>query len=139
MQRSERRVVARQFIRYALVGLASNAVLFVIYLLMVWLGASPKLAMSLVYLVGVAQTFVFNKGWTFAHSGPSDQAFPRYVALYAFGYVTNWCLIELLVYRLGWPHQAVMGGLIVVMALFFFVGLKFWVFRPVVGNAGGRT
>jgi len=139
MQLSERHVVARQFIRYALVGLASNAVLFVIYLLMAWLGTSPKMAMTLVYLVGVAQTFVFNKGWTFAHSGPSEQALWRYVALYAIGYVVNWWLIEALVYRLGWPHQAVMGGLIVLMALFFFVGLKFWVFRPVVGNAVGRA
>jgi putative flippase GtrA len=50
-----------QFIRYVIVGLTSNASIYALYWILTALGMEPKLAMSLLYLVGVLQNFVFNK------------------------------------------------------------------------------
>ena len=127
-----------QFIRYVVVGLASNAVIYVVYLVLTQLGMGPKLAMSLLYCMGVLQTFVFNKKWSFRFEGAATPALVRYATVYAVGYVINFFALTLLVDQMGLPHQWVMGVLVLFMAMFFFVAQKFWVFRqtsaPALGN-----
>lgn len=118
-----------QMLRFALVGLASNAVLYAVYLGITAAGMGPKLGMSLVYGIGVAQTFLFNKRWTFGHAGRHDTAFIRYVIVYAGGYLTNLVVLAWLVDGLGYPHQIVQGVMILTLAACFFVLQKFWVFK----------
>ena len=115
--------------RYAIVGLASNLVGYLLYIMMTGIGLGPKLAMSVLYVVGVLQTFVFNKKWSFGFTGAITPALVRYATIYALGYVINFVIILWLVDKSGLPHQWVMAGLVMFMAVFFFAGQKFWVFR----------
>jgi len=119
-----------QALRFALVGLASNAVLYILYLVLTATGVGHKSAMSLVYAIGVAQTFLFNKRWTFDHSGRHASALMRYLSVYAGGYVANLLVLAWLVDDLGCPHQVVQGAMIIVLAGVFFLLQKFWVFKP---------
>lgn len=121
--------VHRQFFRYAVVGLASNGIAYVIYILLTQFGLGAKLAMSLMYCMGVLQTFVFNKRWSFRFAGAAVPAIVRYALVYALGYVINFLTLMLLVDQIGFPHQWVMAGLVIFMAFFLFVAQKFWVFR----------
>ncbi|MBV5308785.1 GtrA family protein [Chromatium okenii] len=118
-----------QLSRYALVGVASNAFGYFLYLSAIWLGAGPKTAMTWLYLLGILQTFFFNKDWSFQFGGAAAPALARYAALYALGYAINFLAIMLLVDYIKLPHQWVMAGLIFYMAIFFFLGQKFWVFN----------
>ena len=126
-----------QFIRYVVVGLASNAVIYVAYLLLTQLGMGPKLAMSLLYCVGVLQTFLFNKKWSFRFEGAATPALARYATVYAVGYLIQFLALMLLVDRMGLPHEWVMGALILTMALFIFLAQKFWVFSQTSGPVPG--
>lgn len=119
----------KQFIRYIAVGLASNAVLYLFYLLVTWLGVGPKTAMTVLYILGVLQTFVFNKKWSFRFAGAATPALVRYATVYVLGYVIQFLTLMVLVDQVGLPHQWVMAGLILFMAVFLFMGQKFWVFR----------
>jgi putative flippase GtrA len=121
-----------QFVRYGVVGLTSNAMLYFGYLGLTWLGVGYKLAMTALYCVGVMQTFVFNRRWTFRHDGNSGQAFRRYVIAYLLGYALNFLALVMFVDYLGWPHQLVQGIMILVLACFLFVLQRLWVFsvRP---------
>lgn len=116
--------------RYAVVGLASNAVGYFFYLLLTYAGMGHKLAMSLLYAVGVAQTFYFNRAWSFRHQGRFDSAFVRYIIAYGLGYVLNLGLLWLAVDRMHLPHQGVQAGAIVAVAVCLFLMHKFWVFAP---------
>lgn len=118
-----------QLLRYGIVGLSTNALGYLLYLGLTALGMGPKLAMSLLYIVGVLQTFVFNRSWTFAYAGAGKAAFRRHVTLYAVGYGLNLLTLAWLVDTLHFQHQWVMAGMVVFMAVFFFSGQKFWVFR----------
>ena len=118
-----------QMLRFAVVGLASNAVLYLVYLGMTASGIGPKLAMSLVYGIGVAQTFLLNKRWTFNHEGRHDIALLRYLSVYAGGYLANLLVLAWLVDSLGYPHQIVQGVMILVLAGCFFILQKIWVFK----------
>lgn len=118
----------KQFVRYSLVGLGSNLVLYLAYLLLTYLGMGPKSAMTLLYVLGVAQTFLFNRKWSFGHEGGLHSAFARYVASYALGYVLNLAVLWIAVDRMGLPHQIVQGVMILTLAVMLFVLQKFWVF-----------
>lgn len=119
-----------ELIRYGIVGVLSNVLAYLIYLGITAAGIEPKLAMSLVYLLGIIQTFFLNKKWSFKFDGATAPALVRYITIYLLGYIINILTLLLLVDNLGFPHQWVMAGLILFMALFFFVGQKLWAFRP---------
>lgn len=121
--------VHHQLIRYAVVGITSNAIIYLLYLLATWLGLGPKTAMTGLYVVGVMQTFIFNKKWSFRFDGEVAPALIRYATVYALGYAINLLALMLLVDQAGLRHQWVMAGLVLFMAIFFFAGQKFWVFR----------
>ena len=118
----------RQFIKYVIVGLISNGILYLAYLFITssWMG--HKSAMSSLYGIGVLQTFIFNRAWTFRHQGRISRLLPRYIAAYAFGYFFNLAALLLLVDYWGFPHQIVQGCLIFVIAVLIFLLQKFWVF-----------
>lgn len=126
-----------QLTRYALVGLGSNLLLYLIYLALTAWGMGPKQAMSLLYVLGVVQTFVFNRKWSFRHQGGFHGAFARYLAAYAFGYALNLAVLWLAVDRLGLQHQVVQGVMILALAVLLFLLQKFWVFATPVA-AGSR-
>lgn len=127
---NESRSLRTQALRFGVVGIASNAVLYVLYLLLTAAGLGPKPAMTLAYVVGLGQTFVLNRRWSFAHHGGVGGALGRYLAVYAFGYGLNFAILWLAVDRLGWPHQWVQAGAVVVVAGSVFLASKYWVFTP---------
>ncbi|MDP1653406.1 MAG: GtrA family protein [Rhodocyclaceae bacterium] len=118
-----------QFVRYALVGLASNLLLYLAYLVLTAGGLDPKSSMSLLYALGVAQTFLFNKRWSFRHGGMLGPAFARYCIAYGSGYAVNLLVLILLVDRMGYPHEIVQGVMVLSLAVMLFLLQKFWVFR----------
>ena len=118
----------KQFVRYSLVGLGSNLVLYLAYLLLTYIGMGPKSAMTLLYALGVAQTFLFNRKWSFGHEGGLHSAFTRHVASYAFGYILNLAVLWIAVDQMGLPHQIVQGVMILTLAVMLFLLQKFWVF-----------
>jgi len=117
-----------QFVRYATVGLATNALAYLGYLALTKLGLGPKLAMSLMYLLGTLQAFLLNKRWSFAFEGNTTRALRRYVSAYAAGYALNWLGLMLLVEHYGLPHAAVQALMIVLVALLLFTAQRYWVF-----------
>lgn len=120
-----------QFVRFAIVGILSNLVLYLLYLALTGLGVGIKLAMTLLYVVGTLQSFVFNRRWSFEHRGRRGPAFVRYVAAYVIGYVVNLLGLMLFVDWFGQPHQVVQGVLILTVAVLLFALHKAWVFAPV--------
>ena len=118
-----------QLLRYAMVGLISNVILYLAYLLLTSFGLGHKTAMTFLYVVGILQTFLLNRRWTFNHNGKVHSTFIRYVITYAMGYLINLIALYILVDRYGLPHQVIQGVLIFAVAVFLFLLQKFWVFR----------
>jgi putative flippase GtrA len=123
-----------QGLRYIIVGLASNLVLYLFYLLFTTVGIGHKTAMTLLYLIGTLQTFFFNKRWTFEHDGATHKALMRYIAAYAFGYLLNLLVLLVLVDQHGLPHQWVQGVMIISLATMLFLLQRYWIFRPSYAN-----
>jgi len=118
----------KQLLRYAVVGVGSNVILYLVYLLLTSLGLGHKTAMTLLYTVGILQTFLLNRRWTFDDRSAIHGTFSRYIITYALGYLFNLGLLYILVDEVGLPHQIVQGVLIFVVAVFLFLLQKYWVF-----------
>ena len=118
-----------QFFRYALVGIMSNAIGYGLYLAITSAGIGHKSTMTGLYVLGVLQTFIFNRSWSFGHDGHLSSAFIRYVIVYGIGYLLNLVALFWLVDVIGYPHQLVQAAMIITVAVFLFVAQRHWVFR----------
>ena len=118
-----------QLFRYGCVGIISNSICYIIYLALSAGGLGHKLSMTLVYVIGIGQTFYLNKKWTFIHDGKSKKTFARYCFAYTVGYLINFCIVLFLVDQAGFPHQIIQAMAIFIVALALFLLQKFWIFR----------
>lgn len=125
-----RRLALRQAIRFGVVGLSSNAVLYCLYLVLTSFGIDPKVVMTILFAIGLLQTFAFNKNWSFSHEGHVRQTFTRYMVAYGSAYFINLLTLIILVDKFHYPHQIIQGVMIFALAAYLFLIQKFWVFRP---------
>lgn len=131
--------IRRQGFRFILVGVASNVQLYLLYLGISGLGVGHKTTMTLVYILGVLQTFLINKTWTFAYLDRNGLVFLRYLAAYGGCYLLQLTMIYLFVDELGMHHAVVQGVAICVVACLLFLLQKYWVFAMPAMNPIGRS
>ncbi len=118
----------RQFMRYAMVGVASNIAGYLIYLLVTYLGVAPKIAMTFLYGIGVIISFFGNRYLVFSGGGGLPTGI-KFTAAYIIGYFLNLSLLVVFVDTLGYPHQVVQAIAVCVVAVFLFFALKYVVFK----------
>lgn len=121
-------VILKELARYGVVGLVSNLLLYCIYLILTKYFFHYFIAMTMVYVVGVCQTFFFNKKWTFEHDGRASKPFVRYCLVYLFGYFFSAINLYFFVEVVGAPHYTVQAAIILVLAVLIFILQKKWVF-----------
>lgn len=126
----------KQLFRYSLVGVVSNVVGYLIYLILTYMGGTPKLTMSLLYGIGATVGFFGNRSFTFAHQGSIVGAGWRYLISHCIGYLLNLSILILFVDKFGFAHQWVQGAAIFIVAVFLFLVFKVFVFP--VSREGAR-
>ena len=114
--------------RFVIVGLASNLVLYLIYLLITAFGLGYKIAMTLLYVIGTMQTFALNAHWTFKHRGNNRSSLEKYFLAYGACYLINISALIVFVDRIGLPHRVVQGVMILIITVVMFLLQKFWIF-----------
>ena len=118
----------RQFLRYATVGGAANIMGYLLYFLFTQTGASPVVAISILYPIMISLSFVLNRRWSFASKRSWLVPAVKYVISYAACYGLNVGLLALFSGRLGFPHLAVQALAIPVIATLLFLAQRYWVF-----------
>jgi len=117
-----------QLLRFTAVGIASNVLGYLLYLLATSLGTEPKVAMTVLYGVGASIGFVGNRRFTFSHKAGLMGAGVRYLIAHALGYLINLSIQLFMVDRMGYPHQLAQAVGICVVAAFLFFMFKYFVF-----------
>ncbi len=128
--------IHKQFSKFVVVGLASNGLLYISYLLLTALSMGHKTAMSVLYVAGVCLTFFFNRNWTFAHRGSFSRSLVTYFLIYLIGYLVNFSALYVFVDRFEFNHRIVQGIMIFIIAILLFFLQKTLVFRENASNIG---
>ena len=118
----------RQFFSFSVVGLCSNIVGYTAYLFLAEALLDPRLAVAILYPVGVIISYTGNKRFTFNQKNQVFSRGVRYFAVYGFGYFLNLLLIIWLVETLGYPHQIVQAIAVFLCAVTCFIMLRIFVF-----------
>lgn len=121
--------VTYQALRFLVVGVASNVVLYGLYLAATSVGIGHKSAMTCLFSLGVVQTFFFNKNWSFQDRNGGGSTFVRYLVAYLVAYAINLGAMLVLVDSYHLSARAVQAVMIVVVAIFMFAMQRWWVFR----------
>lgn len=117
-----------QLVRYGALGVLTNAAGYMLYLGITYLGLGAKVAMTILYCVGVCISFVGNRNWVFSSHGRMLGTSMRYLVVYAVGYAVNFSILTAFVDHLGYPHAYVQAASIMIVALFLFAAFKLFVF-----------
>ena len=125
-----------QVATFGLVGIFSNIVGYTLYIIVSEFFLDPKLAVAILYPVGVIISYIVNRRFTFKSSkGQHLSKGARYLAVYAIGYFLNLFLIIWLVDGYGFPHQIVQAVAVLLVAFLSFLLLRLFVFRQKNGDA----
>ena len=126
----------KQLFHYGVIGVTSNSLGYLVYLVATYLGGTPKITMSILYGVGMVISFVGNRKLTFRHKGSASAAGSRFIIAHIFGYIMNFAILAIFVDKLGFPHQWIQAIAIFVVAFFLFFAFKFFVFKDIVSLKG---
>lgn len=118
----------RQLVRYGLVGIGINAALYTCYLLFVFFDVEPKIAMSIVYVIGLGVGFYGHRKLTFFHTENVRRAIVRYLVAHIGGYAINFFLLVAFVDYMHLSHALIQGLSIFIVAAYLFIIFKYWVF-----------
>jgi len=118
-----------QSIRFGIVGLTSNVVLYLFFLGLTALGLDPKLVITFSYAIGIIGTFMFNKQWSFSHQNGWRRSLMRFLFLYGLLYAFNLIILFVMVDTFQFSHAFVQVGVFVVYVPIVFFIQRYWVFR----------
>jgi len=91
-----------------------------------WL--DPKVAITILYPVGVAAAYCGHSKYSFSYQGNSNNALLRFSVAHLVGYRVNLLMLFILSDKLKLPHQAVQALAIFVIAGILFLMCKYFVF-----------
>jgi putative flippase GtrA len=116
-----------------MVGVANTAIDFLVFTALNSLGVNYALSQALGYGCGVANSYIFNKKWTFQDKNTGKKNIGELVKFVSVNLITlaaTTMLIKLLVNNLG--LNVYLGKIIVTVAaqIINFLSYKLWVFQP---------
>jgi putative flippase GtrA len=118
---------ARQLGRFLVVGLGNTVLSFIVYRLLLVVGAWYPIAAPLAFAVGAVNGFVFNRRWTFG-ARDTTRARVLYVAVQVTGALST-SLLVLLFVRLGLGKVGAYLVAIPPVTLSMFVANRVWTFH----------
>ena len=128
MIRAKRFPLLAQVMRYGVVGVLNNLLGYLIYLAVTWFWLEPKLAVTLLYPIGVLTAYVGHAKYAFAYQGRHAHGLLRYFTAHLIGYGVNVSLLHIFSDKLLYPHQAVQAVAIVVVGGLLYLLSRYWVF-----------
>lgn len=120
--------VLPQIFRYFIVGVLNNLLGYLIYLTVTWLWLEPKLAVTLLYPIGVLTAYYGHAEYSFSYRGRTRQGLSRYLIAHLAGYGANLLLLYICVDIIGLPHQIVQAAAILLVAGILFLLFRYYVF-----------
>ncbi|MCU0830682.1 MAG: GtrA family protein [Rhizobiaceae bacterium] len=124
-----------KFLRFALVGVLSGLIYFIVTHLCVRYGAvEPKLAALIGYCAAIPTNFVFNRRFSFRSTGAVAPELAKFLITHGAGMAVAWGMMALFVDRLGWSHLLPAAFTVFVVPLVNFVVLNLWVFARQAGR-----
>jgi putative flippase GtrA len=115
--------------RFLLVGVLNTAVgLGTIYACKYFFSLGDVPANGIGYLVGLTNSFFWNRNWTFSHSGSTVWTAARFVLVFAAAYSANLLLMLSLISQLHLNTYVAQAFATIPYTIVFYLGSRYFVF-----------
>ncbi len=123
--------ITTQFIKFALIGVVNTVVHYSVFLLLFRVfGVLMLLSSGIGYSLGVLNSFVMNRRWTFKMVNKANlPEFSRFVVVNVVSLLVNLVVLRALVQNIGVMPEIGQIGAIVASVLVNFSGNKWWTFK----------
>lgn len=120
-----------QFIRFSIIGGLNTLLHYIVFILLFrFVGVDMILASALGYSVGILNSFILNRNWTFNISNKvSLKEFFKFLIVNLVSMGGNLLTLKVLVTGLNIIPEAAQALAIMASLILNFVGNKFWTFR----------
>lgn len=121
-----------QFVKFGLVGVLNTLVHYLVFLLLYRLaGLAVTVASAIGYMVGVANSFILNRRWTFRVSGSgAGSEFVKFTVVNIISMGINLLILQVVI-SLGGVIPEIAQVLAILCTLVVnFTGNKWWTFKP---------
>lgn len=116
--------------RFLVAGVISNGLGYFVFLFAIYgLGIDYKIAVTVLFAVGMAINFLVNRKWTFKARGSYTAALAKFVVVYLAGYGLNISILTVFVDRFGYSPAWVQLVAIGFLAIYYFWANKFYIHR----------
>lgn len=117
-------------IRFSIVGAIAACVYFVLlYAMVEWLHVEVMVATAIGYLVTMLESYVLHHFWTFKSSQNHAQAFPKFIAMNAVGFILNWVIMYAAVVVMEFHYLLSQAMAIATIIAWNFLAGSLWVFK----------
>ena len=117
------------FVRFGIVGLATNISAYIAYLILTVLSINPITAMSIIFAIALIVGFIAHSKYTFVQDRNTPQFLLKYLFVYAIVYAVNFLLLLLFTEFLEFPHQVIQAIAILICGLTLYKLQKNFVFN----------
>lgn len=125
---ASRRVLVHQLVRYAAVGVTNTAVTLAAYAALTGLSSPAPLAAACAWIVGAANGYLLNRGWTFGSPLRGTAPAARYAAVALVGAGLDALGVAALAGGSHLPHLAGEAAILPIVTVVTFVLCRGWVF-----------
>ena len=136
--RSHFKTTLGELIKYGLIGLVSNVLGYLAFLIITYYGVEPKLAMTILYISTATLAFFGNKRLTFKFADRLMESSVRYIITHIIGYAINLTILIVFMDILGYSYHWVQAVAIFIVAGFLFLMFKYFVFPKTVPDNRNR-
>jgi putative flippase GtrA len=119
----------RQFAKYVIVGLATTALNFAVYVVLLYLGVHYLPAAVVAFVTATLNSYTFNRIWTYRAGAHTHIRLAKFATIQIIGLSVNLAVLATLVEQFDVHKllaQLVANGCVVMVT---FLGNKLWTFR----------
>lgn len=122
-------IFKKQISRFIAVGILNTIVGVGAYFILLDLNIYYMLSSLIAHIIGVTNSFIWNKKWTFKSRGNLRVEIPKFISVYGTTFVINLLLLIILVEKLMFGPK--ISGIIAlgVVTIISYTGHKYWSFR----------
>ena len=119
----------KRFIKFISVGLLNTLVTYITFYLLLSLGINYKVAATVGYILGILNSYIWNKYWTFKSKKTIKVEFAKFIIVYLFSYIVNIITLTIFVEIFDMiPEIGEIFG-ISLATIISYLGLKYYSFK----------
>lgn len=121
--------LSSETIRFVLVGVLNTVVGYGCYFVLLYLQVNYIISLAISHIVGVTNSFFWNKYWTFKSKGNIKHELVKFISVYVITFFLNLGILVIFVEYVKVDKRVAQVYALFIVTIISYIGHKFWSFK----------